>query len=370
MSSIRIAGREIGPDQPPYVIAEISANHRGSLAAAVELVHAAAESGADAVKLQHYTPDTITVRSEHPDFLVTGGTLWDGRQLADLYAEAMTPWEWHPRLMARAGELGLHCFSTPYDASAVDFLETLDVPAHKIASFELVDLPLLRKVASTGKPVILSTGMATLDEVGEALGVLAFGYLRQGQPADRSDLLDALGDPRASEVLKRRVTLLHCTSEYPCPLDQVNLRAMDSLADRFGLAVGYSDHTLGIQVSVAAAARGACVLEKHFTLDRRLPGPDHAASLEPGELAALVRAVREVSQALGQAEKAPAATEIRNAAVVRKSLVAARAISAGEPFSSANLTAKRPGIGRSPMDSWELFGTCSSRDYAADEAIE
>ena len=277
----------------------------------------------------------------------------------------------HLALMARCTQQGIDFLSSPFDPASADFLiHELRLPRVKLGSGELTNGPLLLQLAHADRELILSTGMATLDEVGEALGVLAFGYLRQGQPADRSDLLDALGDPRASEVLKRRVTLLHCTSEYPCPLDQVNLRAMDSLADRFGLAVGYSDHTLGIQVSVAAAARGACVLEKHFTLDRRLPGPDHAASLEPGELAALVRAVREVSQALGQAEKAPAATEIRNAAVVRKSLVAARAISAGEPFSSANLTAKRPGIGRSPMDCWELFGTCSSRDYAADEAIE
>ena len=353
-----------------YIIAEAGVNHNGDLGRALAMVDAAARAGSDAVKFQTFHPEALVTADapQAPYQIRNDGD--QGSQLAMLQQLVLGPSE-HLALMARCAEHDIDFLSSPFDPASADFLiHELRLPRVKLGSGELTNGPLLLQLARADRELILSTGMATLEEVGEALGVLAFGYLRQDEPAGRSDLLATLGGPRASEVLRRRVTLLHCTSEYPCPLDQVNLRAMDSLAERFGLPVGYSDHTLGIQVSVAAAARGASVLEKHFTLDRRLPGPDHAASLEPGELTALVRAVREVSQALGQAEKVPAAAEIRNAAVARKSLVAARPISAGEPFDTDNLTAKRPGTGRSPMDCWDLFGTCASRDYAAEEAIE
>jgi N-acetylneuraminate synthase len=277
----------------------------------------------------------------------------------------------HRALMARCAAHGIDFLSSPFDPASADFLiHELQLPCIKLGSGELTNGPLLLQLARSGRRLILSTGMAELDEVREALGVVAFGALQQGQPAGRAALLAALADPDAATLLKRRVTLLHCTTEYPCPPDQVNLRAMDTLADSFGLPVGYSDHTLGIQISVAAAARGAKVLEKHFTLDRALPGPDHAASLEPDELAALVAAVREVALALGSPRKTPAEAERGNAAVARKSLVAACAIAAGETFSSANLTVKRPGHGRSPLDYWDLLGRPAPRAYAADEVIE
>ena len=263
MSSIRIAGREIGSDRPPYVIAEISANHRGSLAAAVELVHAAAESGADAVKLQHYTPDTITVRSDHPDFLVTGGTLWDGRQLADLYAEAMTPWEWTDDLAAAADDAGITWFSTPFDTTAADFLVRYDVPAFKIASFEIVDLPLIRYVAGLGKPIIVSTGMASLQEIDAAV--------------------DATGDTETA--------ILRCNSGYPARPDEMDLRAIPVMRDRWNRPIGLSDHTLGSTAAIAAVALGACIVEKHLTLRRSDGGPDAAFSAEPHELAELVAAL-------------------------------------------------------------------------------
>lgn len=240
----------------------------------------------------------------------------------------------------------------------------------KLGSGELTNAPLLLQVARAHRQVILSTGMATLAEIREALGVLAFGYLQSGEPAARTALLTALAHPQAETVLRQRVTLLHCTSEYPCPPDQVNLRAMDTLRDTFGLPVGYSDHTQGIAVSIAAAARGAQVLEKHFTLDRNLPGPDHAASLEPDELAELVTAVRTIGQALGDPAKSPGAGELATAQVARKSLVAACDIVAGESFTADNLTVKRPGHGRSPLDYWSLLGQPAPRDYVADEVIE
>ena len=277
MSSIRIAGREIGPDQPPYVIAEISANHRGSLAAAVELVHAAAESGADAVKLQHYTPDTITVRSDHPDFLVTGGTLWDGRQLADLYAEAMTPWEWTDDLAAAADDAGITWFSTPFDTTAADFLVRYDVPAFKIASFEIVDLPLIRHVAGLGKPVIVSTGMASMQEIDAAV--------------------DATGDTETA--------ILRCNSGYPARPDEMDLRAIPVMRDRWNRPIGLSDHTLGATAAVAAVALGACIVEKHLTLRRSDGGPDAAFSAEPHELTELVDALRDAHATLGEARFGP-----------------------------------------------------------------
>lgn len=353
-----------------YIIAEAGVNHNGELQRALALVDAAAAAGADAVKFQTFNPKAlVTASARQADYQIRNdGDA--GSQLAMLERLALTPDDHHV-LMAHCATRNIQFLSSPFDSASASFLmDVLKLPRIKLGSGELTNGPLLLQLARGNRDLILSTGMATLDEIREALGVLAFGYLQQGEPPGRAALLAALAHPDALTVLKRRVTLLHCTTEYPCPLDQVNLRAMDTLADTFDLKVGYSDHTLGIQVSVAAAARGACLLEKHFTLDRALPGPDHAASLEPDELTALVNAVRQVSQALGNGIKAPAAVELKNATVARKSLIAARAISKGEHFSADNLTIKRPGSGRSPLDYWDLLDRAASRDYDPDEIIE
>lgn len=353
-----------------YIIAEAGVNHNGDLNRALDLVDAAAAAGADAVKFQTFNPAAlVTVNAPQADYQIRNeGDA--GSQLAMLQRLTLKPDD-HHTLMIRCAEHGIDFLSSPFDTDSADFLiEALKLPRIKLGSGELTNGPLLLQVARSGRALILSTGMATLDEIREALGVIAFGYLQEGEPPGRTALLAALAHPDAVAVLRRRVTLLHCTTEYPCPLDQVNLRAMDTLAEAFGLMVGYSDHTLGIQVSVAAAARGATVIEKHFTLDRNLPGPDHLASLEPDELAALVTAVRQVSQALGNAEKKPADVELKNALVARKSLVAACDIKAGESFTPANLTVKRPGHGRSPLFYWDLLGQPAPRDFTADEVIE
>ena len=352
-----------------YIIAEAGVNHDGDPGRALALVDAAADAGADAVKFQTFRPEALVTASARQAGYQIRNDGDAGSQLVMLQRLVLRP-EDHHALMARCIARGIDFLSSPFDAASADFLiHELRLPCIKLGSGELTNGPLLLQVARADRDLILSTGMATLDEVHEALGTVAFGYLERGEPPSRAVLSDALSQPEAHALLRRRVTLLHCTTEYPCPLEQVNLRAMDTLADRFGLPVGYSDHTLGIAVSVAAAARGARVVEKHFTLDRTLPGPDHVASLEPDELAALVKAVRAVSRALGGPDKTPTEVERQNARVARKSLVAARAIVAGEPFSPANLTVKRPGGGRPPLDFWDLLGQPSPRDYAADEVI-
>ncbi|MFW6175178.1 MAG: pseudaminic acid synthase, partial [Acidobacteriota bacterium] len=261
--TVEIGGRRIGPGEPVFVVAEVSANHNGSFDRAAEILHAAHVAGVDAVKLQTYTPDTMTLDLDQEPFRVEGGTIWDGRSLHDLYREAQTPWEWHPKLREVAEELGLILFSTPFDPTAVDFLEEMDVPAYKVASFEIVDLPLIRKIAATGKPMIVSTGMATLGEIEEAVA--------------------AARGAGATEIV-----LLKCTSAYPAPPEEADLRTIPHLATTFGVPAGLSDHTLGTEVAVAAVALGACVIEKHFTLSRADGGPDGAFSLEPQELRRLV----------------------------------------------------------------------------------
>ena len=281
----QIAGRTIGPEQPPYIVAELSANHGGSLAHAIGLLEAAKSAGADAVKLQTYTADTITIDHDGPEFRIKSG-LWAGRTLYQLYQEAYTPWEWHDALFARGRELGLTVFSSPFDESAVALLEGLDAPAYKIASFELVDLPLIRRVAATGKPAILSTGMASMEEIREAL--------------------QAFRDAGGIDVL-----LLHCISGYPTPPEQSNLRRIQRLAAELGCPVGLSDHTLGTEVAVAAVALGACLIEKHFTLRRSDGGPDAGFSLEPDEMAALARGARIAYLALGTGAHVAAITHGR-----------------------------------------------------------
>ncbi len=333
---MQIAGRRIGGGAPTYVIAELSANHQHQFQAAVNLVHAAADAGVDAVKLQTYTPDTITLDTDRPEFRVESGTVWDGRTLHDLYAEAYTPWEWHEPLQQVATERGLHFFSSPFDASAVEMLETLDVPAYKIASFELVDVGLIRCVAQTGKPIIMSTGMATLEEITEAVEA-------------------------ARGAGAREIALLKCTSAYPAPPEEANLRTIPDLVGRFDLPVGLSDHTLGTAVASAAVAVGASIVEKHLTLSRADGGPDGGFSLEPVELRAMVDQIRLTERALGTVSYTPSATE-EASRILRRSLFVAEAIAAGEQFTERNVRSVRPGHGLHTRHLPDLIGQRAARD--------
>jgi pseudaminic acid synthase len=334
--SIRIATREVGLGRPVYIIAEISANHNQSYDQAVRIIHAAKQSGADAVKLQTYTADTITIASSRKEFRIGGGTLWDGRNLHDLYGEAWTPWEWHPRLKKVAEDLGMDLFSSAFDTTAVDFLEEMGVPAHKVASFELVDIPLIRRMARTGKPLIMSTGMASVEEIEEAL-------------------------QSAREAGATQIALLKCTSAYPAPAGEMNLRTIPEMARRFGVPVGLSDHTMGIAAPVAAVALGACIIEKHLTLSRATPGPDSAFSLEPHEFRAMVEAVRTSEQALGEAHFGVSGKEEASKAF-RRSLFVVEDVKRGEMFTEANVRSIRPGHGLHTRYLGEVLGKRAMRD--------
>jgi pseudaminic acid synthase len=337
-NDFQIGGRRIGGDAPVYVVAEMSANHCQNYDRAVRIVHAARESGANAVKLQTYTPQTITLDCDGEGFWIHD-TLWHGRKLYDLYAEAYAPWDWQPKLRRIADELGLDLFSTPFDHTAVDFLEEMSVPCYKIASFEVPDLPLLRKVAQTGKPIIMSTGMATLAEIDEAVRTIR--------------------DEGGS-----RLALLKCTSGYPARPDEMNLRTIPHLAQAFGVPVGLSDHTLGIAVPVAAVALGACIIEKHFTLSRAEPGPDNAFSLEPHEFKAMVDAVRVAEQALGEVYYGLSADE-QSSRVFRRSLFVVKDMRKGETFSPENLRSIRPGTGLHTRYLETFLGRSAARDIRA-----
>lgn len=337
-ASIEIAGRRIGPGEPAYIIAELSANHGQDFDQAVAIVHAAHEAGADAIKLQTYTADTITIDSDREYFRVGDGTLWTGRVLHELYQEAFTPWEWQPKLQAVARELGLHCFSTPFDETAVEFLEKMDVPAWKIASFELVDLPLIRRVASTGRPLIMSTGMSTLAEIEEAVRT-------------------------ARDAGSRQIALLKCTSGYPAAPEEMNLRTIPHLAEAFGVVAGLSDHTLGSAVPVAAVALGANLIEKHLTLSRATPGPDSAFSLEPAEFKRMVDDIRVTERALGSVHYGVSEREAASR-VFRRSLFVVADIKAGEPFTSTNVRSIRPGHGLHTRHYAELLTRRAASDLS------
>jgi pseudaminic acid synthase len=335
-TEVTIAGRRIGQGSAVYVIAELSANHNQSFDQAVRILRAAKDAGADAVKIQTYTADTITLRSDKECFRITGGTLWDGRILHDLYQEASTPWEWQPKLKEIAGELGMHLFSSAFDDSAVDFLQQMTVPAHKVASFELVDIGLIQKMARTGKPLIMSTGMASEEEISEAV------QAARGAGANQ-------------------IALLKCTSAYPAPPEEANLLTIPELVRRFGCPVGLSDHTMGVAIPLVAVALGACIIEKHLCLRRADGGPDAAFSLEPQEFKAMVEAVRTAERALGSVQFASGPREA-NSRKFRRSLFVVEDIRKGELFTKQNVRSIRPADGLHPRHFNEVLGKRAACD--------
>ncbi|MEZ5773386.1 MAG: pseudaminic acid synthase [Hyphomicrobiaceae bacterium] len=340
---LMIDGRVIGPGHPPYVIAELSGNHNGSLERALQMVDVAADTGADAIKIQTYTADTLTIACDRPDFRITGG-LWDGYTLHDLYKEAYTPYEWHAAIFERARKRGITLFSTPFDESAIELLEGLGAPAYKIASFEIVDLPLIARVARAGKPMIISTGLANLGEISEAV--------------------DAARNGGADGV-----ALLHCISSYPAPIEDANVRTVPHLAEAFGVVGGLSDHTPGSAAAVASVVLGGSIVEKHMTLARADGGPDAAFSLEPDEFRALVSDCHNAWAALGRVHYDLEGCE-RGNIVFRRSLYAVQPIGEGEAFSASNVRSIRPGHGLPPKHLPDLIGRKATRAIAYGEALD
>lgn len=328
-NEIVIDGRKIGPDHPPYVIAELSANHNGSLDTALRIIEEASKAGADAVKLQTYRPDTITLNSDNDDFRIKGG-LWDGRTLYDLYEEAHTPWDWHKPLFDHARKLGITIFSSPFDSTAIDLLEDINAPAYKIASFEAVDLPLIRYAAATGKPMIISTGMADAEEIAEAVEAAREGGCKE-------------------------LALLHCVSGYPAPPEDYNLRTIPDMMARFGLVTGLSDHTLDNTTAIASVALGASIIEKHFTLNRNGGGPDDSFSLEADEFAQLCKGARVAWDALGKVDYGRKSSEIGNVKF-RRSLYFVKDLKAGEIITADAVRSVRPGYGLAPKHLDEVVG--------------
>ncbi len=332
---IEIRGKKIGPGLPVFIIAEMSANHNGSFEEAVRIIHAARECGADAVKLQTYTPDTLTIDSDREYFRIKG-TIWDGEKLHKLYGEAYTPWEWQPKLKKIADQTGIILFSSPFDRTAVDFLEEMDVPAYKIASFELVDIPLIEYVAGKGKPIIMSTGMATLEEIEDAVSA-------------------------ARSAGAKEIALLKCTSGYPALPEEMDLKTIPHLSKTFDCPVGLSDHTMGIAVPVAAVSLGASVIEKHFTLTRGIKGPDSAFSLEPSEFREMVDAIRTTEKALGKVRYGAGQEEAKSRAF-RRSLFVVRAMKKSDVFTEENVRSIRPGDGLAPKHLKEIIGRRAACD--------
>lgn len=340
---INIAGRRISVDDEPYVIAEISANHNGKLETALKIIDEAARAGADAVKLQTYRPDTITLDSDEDDFIIKGG-LWDGRTLYELYEEAHMPWEWHKPLFEHAKRVGIPIFSSPFDNTAVDLLEDLNAPAYKIASFEAVDLPLIRYVASTGKPMIISTGMADAEEIQEAITAAHEGGCKE-------------------------LAILHCVSGYPAPSEEYNLRTIEDMAKRFGLVTGLSDHTLDNTTAIASVVLGAAIIEKHFTLDRNGGGPDDSFSLEPRDLAALCRDSKTAWRALGKVDYGRKSSEKGNAQL-RRSLYFVRNMAVGDVITADCIRSVRPGYGLPPKELGKVIGRRMIREVKANSPVK
>lgn len=329
MKQIQIAGRPIGPDHPPYVIAEVSANHNGKLETAMRIIEEAKKAGADAAKLQTYKPDTITLNCDSEDFKIRGG-LWDGRTLYELYEEAHMPWEWHKPLFEHARKVGITLFSSPFDNTAIDLLEDLNAPAYKIASFEAVDLPLIKYAASTGKPMIISTGMADAEEIQEAIDAAREGGCKE-------------------------LAVLHCVSGYPAPAEDYNLRTIPDMIQRFGLVTGLSDHTLDNTTAITSVAMGASIIEKHFTLDRSGGGPDDSFSLEPDELIALCAGAKTAWLALGSVNYGRKSSEQGNAKF-RRSLYFVKNMTAGDLITADAVRSVRPGFGLAPKHFSEVIG--------------
>lgn len=337
-----IAGRAIGPDLPPYVIAELSANHNGRLETALKIIEEAKKAGADAIKLQTYTPDTLTLDTDKDDFRIKGG-LWNGRTLYDLYREAHMPWDWHAALFAHARDVGITTFSTPFDATAVDLLEKMGAPAYKIASFEAVDLPLIKYVAKTGKPMIISTGMADAQEIQEAVDAARAGGCKD-------------------------LAILRCVSGYPAPASDYNLHTITDMAKRFGVVVGLSDHTLDNTTAIASVALGAAIIEKHFTLNRNGGGPDDSFSLEPADLAALCQGVRTAWEALGKVDYGRKSSEQGNV-VFRRSLYFVKDLQCGEVITADAVRSIRPGFGLAPKYLDQVLGKKVTRDVKHAEPV-
>ncbi|REL34816.1 pseudaminic acid synthase [Thalassotalea euphylliae] len=342
-SEIEIAGRKIGPKHKPYIIAELSANHNGDLASALATIEQAAHCGADAIKIQSYTPDTMTIDCDKPDFQIEGG-LWDGYKLYDLYEWAHTPFEWHQALFNKAQEVGITIFSTPFDETAVDLLESLNTPAYKIASFEVTDLPLIKRVAQTGKPMIISTGMANEQEIAEAIAT-------------------------ARDNGCHELVVLHCISAYPAPYEQANLATINDIAKRFNVLSGLSDHTLGTVASVSAVALGACLIEKHFILDRTQNGPDSEFSIEPDELVRLVEETTAAHQSIGAAgyERKP----VEQASMkFRRSLYFVNEIAKGQKITPSDVRRIRPGYGLAPKYLDQIIGMRATQDIEPGTAVD
>ena len=343
MPKIEIAGRPIGVDYSPYVIAELSANHNGKLDTAMKIIEEAKKAGADAVKLQTYTADTITLNSDAEEFQIHGG-LWDGKTLYQLYQEAHMPWDWHKPLFEHARKLGITIFSSPFDNTAVDLLEDLNTPAYKIASFEAVDLPLIKYVARTGKPMIISTGMADAEEIQEAIDAAREGGCKE-------------------------LAILHCVSGYPAPAEDYNLRTIPDMIERFGLVTGLSDHTLDNTTAIASVVMGASIIEKHFTLDRSGGGPDDSFSLEPAEMAALCRDSKTAWAALGKVDYGRKTSEQGNVKF-RRSLYFVKNLKKGEIITSECLKSIRPGYGEKPKELEKIIGKRLIRDVSLGEPVK
>jgi len=335
---------DFNKDNSVFVIAELSANHNGSLETALETIRAAKRTGANAIKLQTYTADTLTIQSDKDDFIIKSGSIWDGKTFYDLYQSAYTPWEWHEELFNCAKEEGLICFSSPFDKSAVDFLENLNVPAYKIASFEITDIPLIEYAASKGKPVILSTGIATLEDIELAL-----------------DACYRMGN--------KNIGLLKCTSSYPAPIEEANMVMIPDFKDRFDIVPGLSDHTMGSTVPIVATTLGARIIEKHFILDRSIGGPDASFSLNEEEFTAMVKAVREAEKAVGQVSYEPTEKQIKGRAFSR-SLYVVKDIKKGEVISEENVRSIRPGFGLHPKYYHEFIGQVAIRAAEKGDSLD
>jgi pseudaminic acid synthase len=342
MPNFPIAGRLVGTNQPPYIIAELSANHNGHLETAIRIIDEAKKAGADAVKLQTYKPDTITLNCDNEQFRIHGG-LWDGRTLYDLYEEAHMPWDWHKPLFEHARKLGITIFSSPFDYTAIDLLEDLNTPAYKIASFEAVDLPLIKYAASTGKPMIISTGMADADEIQEAIDAARDGGCRE-------------------------LAILHCVSGYPAPAEDYNLRTIPDMIQRFGLVTGLSDHTLDNATAIASVAMGASIIEKHFTLNRSGGGPDDSFSLEPQELTALCKDAKTAWESLGSVNYGKKSSEQGNVKF-RRSLYFVKDMNTGDKITRESIRSVRPGFGLAPKFMESIIDCTLTSDVKACEPV-